>query len=195
VDFSGVSEGIQLASDVFMEPGALFLQNTVTYGTEQTYRNVEAIIATGFDDFVILTETEVDFLDLGAGNDLAVTSDLDERIDGGEGDDVIFGGFGDDTVTLGAGADIFGVTRFSTGMFPFGDGNDVILDFDAAQDILYFQIENATTYDPLADTTQTAMGALISYVDGSSILLAGVDMADLSAANFIFEDAIYTFMA
>ena len=75
--------------------------------------------------------------------------------------------------------------------FPSGDGNDRVTEFDVAEDIIVFQILNGTTYDPLLDTSNTAEGALISYVDGSSILLEGVDMADLTAANFLFDDTLY----
>lgn len=191
-DFSALSVGVRLVSDYFEEPGALFLEDNTTYGIIQTYRNIEAVIGTDFDDMVYLRGTNITRLELGAGGDVAVGSEFDDVINAGAGNDLIQGGEGDDDVTLGEGADLFGVVRYSEGPFPFGHGNDVISDFDAAEDVLYFQIENGTTYDPLLDTTQTAEGALISYVDGSSILLEGVDMFDLTAANFQFEDTIYT---
>ncbi|WP_137702397.1 hypothetical protein [Marimonas lutisalis] len=192
VDFSGLSVGVRLVGD-YSEPGAIFREDPVTGGREQTFRNVEAIIGTGEADVVSLWNTDLRYLDLGAGDDMAGGSEYDDVILGGAGNDLVAGDMGDDTVTLGEGADIFGVSRYSSGPFPFGSGNDVVTDFDASEDALYFQITSGTTYDPLADTVQTAEGALISYVEGSSILLEGVDMADLTAANFMFEDSINTF--
>lgn len=190
VDFSGLA-AVRLIGDYY-EPGSFFSENLVTYGAEQTYAGFERIIATGGDDFVSLYGTTVRSLDLGGGNDLAEASEGDDTVNGGAGNDLIVGGDGDDLITLGEGTDAFGVFRFDSGQFITGQGNDVITDFNTAEDLLYFQINYGTTYDPLADTTQTAEGALISYGDNASILLAGVDMADLTADHFVFDESIYT---
>lgn len=191
IDFSGETEAVRIAQD-FSDPSVLNRENVQTFGLEQTYTNFEKVIGSDFDDLAGIFSSTDDFhFDMGAGNDVAVGSDGNDTFEMGTGNDSVSGGQGDDLFTLGDGADMLGVTRHSAGPFPFGDGNDRVTDFDVAEDIIVFQIVNGTTYDPLADTTQTAEGALISYVSGSSLLLEGVDMADLSAANFLFDDTIY----
>ncbi len=45
-------------------------------------------------------------------------------------------------------------------------------------------------YDALSVFTQTARGALLSYASGSSVLLLGVDVLDLSATNVVVADAL-----
>ena len=163
-----------------------------TFGLEQTYANFEMVIGSAFDDIVGAFSTSDSFhFDLGDGNDVALGADGDDILTTGAGNDSVSGGMGDDTITLGSGADMMGLTRWSEGQFPFGDGNDVVTDFDATEDIIIFQIVNGTTYDALTDATQTAEGTLISYVEGSSVLLEGVNLSDLSADNFLYDDTIY----
>ena len=191
IDFSGESEGIRLVSE-FNDPTIMNREDPFTFGLEQTYANFEAVIGSAFDDIAAnFLSSDAFHFDMGDGNDVAVGGDAADTFVMGNGNDSVSGGFGDDVITLGSGADMLGVSRHSEGPFPFGYGNDRVTDFDTAEDIIVFQIVNGTTYDPLADTTQTAEGALISYVNGSSILLEGVDMANLTADNFLFDDTIY----
>lgn len=192
-DFSALSSGIGIFSDYGQGPDVLALTDLVTYGTEAYYRNFEEIIATDFDDLISLFDTQVQRLELGAGDDVAEGSALDDVINGGAGNDSIAGYEGDDLITLGEGADYFGVIRYADSPFPSGHGNDTITDFDVTEDLIVFQIEFGETYDPFADMTQSDSGALISYIDGSSILLEGVDMADLTVNNFSYDDTIYVF--
>ena len=193
IDFSGETGGIQIMSD-FNSDAVLNREDPQTGGLLQTYMNFEGVIGTDGDDLIALFSTDVDFdFVLGGGSDLVAASDGNDTIDLGAGDDLVTGGKGDDIITLGAGADLVGFTRYAVDPFPSGDGNDRITDFDEGEDVIVFQIVSGTTYDPLADAVQTAEGALINYISGSSVLLEDVDVSHLSGANFIFDDSIYVF--
>ena len=95
-----------------------------------------------------------------------------DTLSGGDDDDVLTGGAGNDVLTGGAGADRF---EFHTG----GDlGADRITDFDLALDRLVFNDE--ATFADLT-VTQARAGARIVW-DGGSVLLEGIDAADVTDA-------------
>lgn len=101
----------------------------------------------------------VDTLFGGADNDL---------LDGGSGNDILIGGAGDDILTGGTGADTF--------VFGPGSGVDRITDFRSGDVIDW----SAMTAAGIGHTMeQTGRNTLISFEDGSSILLEGVGARDL----------------
>ena len=178
-DFSGLGAGIQI-DDVNLSEG-FALRAPFSGGSSQTYTGFESVVGTDFDDSVEIENSADLQLILGDGNDIAVTGAGDDIIDMGAGDDLVAGMAGNDTIILGSGSDVFGVTLA-------GDGHDVITDFDVAEDFIFFTGTGETPYDPLGDATQTAEGTLLSYAEGASVLLLGVDLASLDAANFLFDD-------
>jgi Ca2+-binding RTX toxin-like protein len=100
---------------------------------------------------------------------------------GTTGNNVLVGGAGNDLLTGGNGVDtfVFAGTKF---------GKDTITDFVATgrdHDIL--QLTFFTRFsDIMAHTSQIGANTVISYDSGNSITLVGVQMAKLTAADFLF---------
>jgi Ca2+-binding RTX toxin-like protein len=117
----------------------------------------------------------------GTGSDDIYGEGGVDRIFGGEGNDFIFGGADDDTLSGGEGADAFS--------FSEGDGDDVITDFDLAEDMLFFDdVAQQTTVDDFLSQAvevvvdgQTAL--LISAPGGGSVTLLGLTIDDLSSVT------------
>jgi len=111
----------------------------------------------------------------GAGNDtLYGNADFDTLLDS-SGDDVYYGGFN---------ADTFYFTSFA--------GQDTIADFDALNDLekIVFQPGTSpiTDYDDLRTNHMEDLGGSVRIHNGggNTILLAGVNFADLDEADFAF---------
>jgi Ca2+-binding RTX toxin-like protein len=113
-----------------------------------------------------------DSLSGGWGADTLIGDAGSDTLSGGEGDDWLTGGAGHDVLIGGNGADRF---VFHTGG---ALGSDRITDFDLALDRLAFNDEAG-----FADltVTQAPGGARIAW-DGGSVLLDGIDAADVTAA-------------
>jgi len=113
----------------------------------------------------------------GRGNDV---------LTGGGGDDLIDGEWGDDTLTGGAGADIFrfysdnwdDIRDYDADLF----GQDVVTDFDPAEDMLHFAgriirgLQDLTITESGGDTTLTTSW-------GDSVTLEGVAASALTDAH------------
>lgn len=105
---------------------------------------VDVVLGLGGND-EIHGENGNDNLVGGAGNDTLFGGSGNDRLDGGDGADSITGGSGADTIRGGAGADILrgegAIAPESADVFVWkvGDlGYDVVIDFDLAQDKLFF---------------------------------------------------------
>ena len=120
-------------------------------------------------------------VDLGDGDDSFINTTLSiDNVDGGIGNDRISAGGGDDVLTGGADADTF---VFSLAGVPAsgGDGNDVINDFNAAEDVLHFTDVIDSGADGLdindlnamiTDVTDHGVGneVVVNFNNGSSII-------------------------
>jgi len=119
----------------------------------------------------IVTYVDASELPFGdpAGNDV---------LDGGKGNDTLWGGGGDDLLTGGKGNDLFG--------FGPGDGDDRITDFEKMKDTIFFQ--GISGVDDFGDLTFTKVGSdvLITWGTSDSILLEGVKLNQIHAADFMF---------
>ncbi len=195
VDYSGWSQGLEVW-DSFYDTGVAGQVSALKdpWGTTDRLQDVEALVTTEYDDLIsIRTGTIRDIRTLG-GNDLIEGSVGDDTIDAGSGDDMIAGMGGDDLIFTGTGQDMVFVDRETGSGVPVGHGHDVVADFDPTMDILLVEYELNEPYDPLADITQTVDGALVSYAEGSSVLLLGVDAADLNEFNVMgYEETIYSY--
>lgn len=111
----------------------------------------------------------------GQGNDALDGGGGADRLDGGDGADTLRGGAGADTLAGGAGTDHF--------VFASGGGRDRIADFTDGTDRIVF----ASGADRMADLTITDIGSdtRITYGE-NAIVLAKVEAADLTVADFIF---------
>ncbi|MEM9014542.1 MAG: hypothetical protein AAGB02_05480 [Pseudomonadota bacterium] len=98
----------------------------------------------------------------------------------GGGDDTLQGGVGADTLTGGTGADQF--------VFAIGEGGDTITDFAAGVDVIQI-LSFGPAFDSFSEVigaaTQTGAGAEFDF-NGDTFLLSGVNVASLSAGDFVF---------
>jgi len=124
----------------------------------------------GQGDDVLNGGSDDDRLAGGAGND---------RLVGGLGDDRLFGGAGNDTLGGGAGRDIFAFTAADG-----PDSSDTVIDFvDGTDRILLRDLA-------VADIADAANGAVITFSNGSSVLLRDVDASSLTADDFILQGTV-----
>lgn len=163
--------------------------------TETTASGTNAnVIAGEWGHDLAVGGNDSDVIDGGYGNDKiyglggidVLLGDYGQDVlDAGAGDDVLVGGKGDDTMTGGDGADTFS--------FHQKNGDDVITDFNVADDVLHLShvagLETRSTVLQAArDTVVDGIeGVLIeSSVDGS-VFLTGISAAELSSASINFE--------
>ncbi|KQQ79445.1 matrixin family metalloprotease [Aureimonas sp. Leaf324] len=104
----------------------------------------------------------------GQGDDLVYGGRGDDLVSGDLGNDTLVGGFGNDWLAGRAGADVF--------VFEAGQGDDVIVDFNAAEgDRLVLSGQTYTTAEVNGSEVLTLSG-------GGTITLLGVGTAPLEAA-------------
>ncbi|GAA4036929.1 hypothetical protein GCM10022281_16910 [Sphingomonas rosea] len=108
-----------------------------------------------------------DLLTGGTGHDILLGGSGNDVLDGGAGNDFLSGGMGDDWLTGGAGKDVF---EFSS-----KSGNDVIFDFDKANDRLLFEGGTGIRSVQTTDWDQDGVADLrIVLTGGGSVTLLGV---------------------
>ena len=94
----------------------------------------------------------------------------DDALDGGSGNDLLIGGQGNDRLTGGAGADTF---RFAA-----KSGNDVILDFNIAEDQLSFAADTGIRSSRIGRLNSDGVAdLLLDLTGGGSVTLYGVSTA------------------
>jgi len=128
-----------------------------------------------------------DAIDGGAGADALFGNSGDDVLNGGAGDDNIIGSFGLDRMIGGVGRDVLrGGANADTFVHGTGDGSDVILDF-STEDVLDVQAHSFANHAAIrALMADTAEGLLITLnSDGDSLLLTGVQEANLSNASVL----------
>ena len=140
----------------------------VTYGGNGT----DFILGTGGEDRLFGENGNDRLLGLG-GHDRLDGGRGDDELDGGVGIDLLIGGQGNDTLTGGAGSDTF---RFDS-----KSGNDVILDFNIAQDRLSFAADNGIRSSRALDVNRDGVtDLLLGLQGGGTVTLYGVStLADV----------------
>jgi serralysin len=123
-----------------------------------------------------------DTLSGGKGNDTLYGEGGNDTIKGDAGNDTLYGGTGNDVLSGGTGKDTF--------IFKAGSGKDTIYDFQAGKsttgDVLSLDKSVLASFTAVkAAAVDTVDGVLIKFGTGS-ILLEGVDKADLHANDFFF---------
>ncbi|UTW56215.1 calcium-binding protein [Kordiimonas sp. SCSIO 12610] len=131
-------------------------------------------------------------IDGTSGND-TLEGDLgDDTISGGAGNDSIDGVGGVDVINGGAGDDT--ISGFGSGsrlVFEDGHGLDVVQNFNPSEDII--DLSALTTgFNSFDDVLALSSGfggdvRITTSAAGSEIFLQNVNLADLSASNFIFS--------
>lgn len=122
-----------------------------------------------------------DFIVGGAGNDLVFAGTGNDTVSGEGGNDTLWGGLGNDQLSGGDGSDLFG--------FAASSGADSITDYQLGIDILDIS-QTATNFASVADViaaaVDTAAGLQIALGGGATVTLAGLDVADIDAMDFVF---------
>ena len=141
----------------------------------------------GDGDDTITGDSGSDELYGDAGNDTIRGGSLADELFGGTGDDRLYGDSGNDLLVGGAGDDLL-VGGSGNDIFFFDDlfGFDTISDFNVRNDkIDWSQVE--ASYD----TSAMAGGStLFDFSDGSSLLLSGVAIGQLSGAGWYQSTAM-----
>lgn len=123
----------------------------------------------------------------GTGNELnnVITGNAGMNLlDGEAGNDTIYGGAGNDTLVGGKGNDLlFGGEGKDTFRFSPGDGHDVIRDFSAGDALDIYAYTKAGLAPTIHDT---GPDVVLSFGNGDSITLMGVDPSMLKSAYFGF---------
>ncbi|MGV6850128.1 MAG: calcium-binding protein [Marinibacterium sp.] len=119
----------------------------------------------------------------GKGRDTLKGDNGNDKIDGGKGKDIINAGKGNDTITGGADAD--------TIIFGKNFGTDRLTDFDAnwnAEKIDLSDVRSIKTWNDLKKNHLSESGpdVIIDDLNGNTITLENVLLADLNARDFIF---------
>lgn len=200
IDFSAETNGIEVGLETLSNdpnaPIVLAVRAIDSFGNVDfsalagSFTGVEQIEGTAFDDRIGTIYSDVAYVDGGDGNDIIVSGDGNETLVGGNGNDSLAGFFGDDLIVTGDGFDLVAVEHTTSFGVRSGNGHDVVTDFDVTMDLLLFQYSFSADpdFDPLSTGTQTADGALLNYADDSSVLLEGVDLADLNESNVLEYD-------
>jgi Ca2+-binding RTX toxin-like protein len=134
-----------------------------------------------------------DVLLLGAGGDRAFGSGGDDALLGEAGNDWLRGDLGDDTLAGGAGRDkLTGGSGSDTFQFAFGNGSDIVTDFDAGSDVIRFFGALFSGFASMDELIIESVGrhTRISYgnaADPEEVLLWQVDAVDLTDTNFLFS--------
>ncbi|NVJ99282.1 MAG: M10 family metallopeptidase C-terminal domain-containing protein, partial [Alphaproteobacteria bacterium] len=104
----------------------------------------------------------------GAGND---------TVAGGDGTDTLWGGSGNDLLTGGPGSDTFAFTTTSD--------TDTITDFTPGEDMLDISAAGITSFEALTRIAEEVDGSLTINFGGTTIILAEILLADISATDVI----------
>jgi phospholipase/lecithinase/hemolysin len=130
-----------------------------------------------------------DYLLGGEGQDLLQGDTGQDILNGGLGKDALTGGLGDDRLDGGTSDDRLTGNQGSDQFFyrP-GDGNDVITDFAKGSDKIDL---SSFRFQGFSDFTSKANlnGSLINFGSGNTLRLNQVNVATLSASDFIFTQA------
>lgn len=117
-----------------------------------------------------------------AGDDTLAGGQGDDTLSGGDGNDIVRGGKGNDELMGGAGSDMF--------VFKDSDGANVVGDFDALDGDEVIDLGAVSAITDFADLAanhmaQSGQNVAINDGDGTTVMLLGVDVADLDTTDFL----------
>ncbi len=146
----------------------------------------------GLDTDALFGEAGNDTLEGGSGADRLFGGLGNDVLEGGTEDDTLYGNAGFDTLEGGAGSDVlWGGFNADTFVFADGCGADTVMDFAATNlyEVIDFTALTAITdWVDLQANHLTTSGAdcVIDAGSGDIITLAGVNIGDLDAGDFLF---------
>lgn len=147
---------------------------------EPADNDTDGDVADDTTDGNLLLEQPITVLEPSIGAGPILVDDGQDELSGGPGADWIDGGYGDDVLSGGAGADVFVFARLS--------GNDLITDFDAAEDkINLAAFSGITSVDDLVTRQQEDSLIIdLSAHDGGEITLQQFAAENLADIQFVF---------
>ena len=166
-----------------------------TLGTEQA-----DTILDGSGNRLIHAGDGNDHIQTGEGSHLVEGGDGDDALVGGNGEDWLFGGSGADLIAGGAGINYLQGDRHDNDFGRFDDrfyfsgnlGTTTIGDFEAGSDSLVFQASEglSSASEILARIEDSDTGASLDRGDDGTLILTGVNAADLSETDIAVYDEI-----
>ena len=116
----------------------------------------------------------------GGGPDKLFGGAGDDTLNGGKGNDLLGGGEGSDRVIGGPGADIF--------LFLKQDGDDLVTDFDKANDTLWIDSALCTSRRELLSFAHNYGGGVLIDFGADVIKIEDLTKGQLGAVDFIFME-------
>lgn len=168
---------------------------TVNGTTEIAVRDETVIGLTTAQDIFVTNSTVSMSIFGNSGDDLIYSGSGDDRLYGGTGHDLLVGGDGDDTLMGGSSGDFYeggaGADRyvFELADFAIGDTTELLRDFSVSEDILEFSGFAAQSMADIQLYDVQSIGVYGIVDNLATFYLEGVDLADLTAANFDFTEA------
>lgn len=146
----------------------------------------------GADDENLNGGGETDLIAGGGGNDTINGGGGNDLIEGGSGDDELIGGAGDDRIVGGTGNDgLTGNEGKDLFVMQPGGGNDTVNDFEDGIDLVDLRSFAQANALQAVDNAQ-AGSVILTFNDGSSITLKGIDLADFSLDDVLIANATPT---
>ncbi|HWW25010.1 MAG TPA: M10 family metallopeptidase C-terminal domain-containing protein, partial [Caulobacter sp.] len=111
------------------------------------------------------------------GGDLLIGAEGADQLDGGDGGDMLSGDQGADTLAGGAGSDVF--------LFLKGDGQDVITDFNTAEDKI--DLSDKDGYSTIRALVQDGSDVVVQLSDTDSIRVKNTQIAALQPRILLLD--------
>ena len=154
---------------------------------EQAGEGIDTVYATGNEAVYLYDNVENMVIPWYSATRFAVGNQADNSLTGNSLDNWLLGGGGNDWFDGRDGNDVFfGEAGADTFVFTPGDGKDVIGDFVHGVDRISVVGIFASFAQAQAGFVQVGNDGAINFGNGNFVVLQGVDMSQLTAADFVF---------
>ncbi|MDB5476917.1 MAG: endo,3,4-beta-glycanase, C-terminal secretion signal protein, partial [Phenylobacterium sp.] len=151
-----------------------YLQDPADKVVELAGGGVDTLVA--WQNINLANYANVENLKIDGANIYAAGDSHDNIITAGSGAEQIYGGGGQDVLVAGTGADTFIVNA--------GEGNDVIVGFKTAGDVVRLTAGFTSFAQLQSAMTQVGADVKIDFGGGQGLILRGTQVSALTAANF-----------
>jgi Ca2+-binding RTX toxin-like protein len=151
-----------------------YLRNVNDKVFENANAGIDKIVA--WRGISLFDYPNIENLSVAGDGTYAGGNNADNVIEGGEGRQDIYGGRGQDVLIGGAGPDVFIVYK--------GEGNDVIQDFNVAEDKVRLKAGYTSFAQVQAHLTQQGADVVLDMGGGDAVILRNTTVGQFTAANF-----------